>query len=264
MYQPWKFLIYMGADNVLYDNAQICLREIVDASLFSDADMTVQIDGPTAAMATRYQCEKGTKRLIWESPEYYTADRGDRLRDFLNAAAANCNSDQRILLVLWGEGSGLDSVYFYGDPWERRMADSPLNPLLSTAEDPHRLFKAMQATQCISDDVLNGQNANLYVKNLELGAILLEFSQKIGRRIDILGFDACLMAMTEICYEVRQSVAMVVGSDERIPKESWPYASILRDLARFPGMNASTLSTLIVSRYVERYRGQRVSLSAMN
>jgi hypothetical protein len=267
MYQPWKFLIYMGADNVLYDNAQICLREIVEASLFSDVDMTVQIDGPTAAMATRYQCEKGSKRLIWEAPEYYTADRGDRLRNFLDAAAANCNSHQRILLVLWGEGSGLDSVYFYGDLNDRRMADNPRNPLLESGEDPRRLFKAMQAIQAmqgVPDDVLNGQNANLYVKNIELGAILLEFSKKIGRRIDILGFDACLMAMAEICYEVRESVSMVVGSDERIPKESWPYASILRDLARFPGMNASTLSTLIVSRYVERYKTERVSLSAMN
>jgi hypothetical protein len=264
MYQPWKLLIYMGADNVLYDNAQICLREIVNGSLFSDVDMTVQIDGPTAAMATRYQCEKGSKRLIWEAPEYYTADRGDRLRDFLDAAAGNCNSHQRILLVLWGEGSGLDSVYFYGDLHDRRVADDPLNPLLEPGEDSRRLFKAMQAVQSVPDDVLNGQNANLYVKNIELGSILLEFSKKIGRRIDILGFDACLMAMTEICYEVRESVSTVVGSDERVPKESWPYASILRDLARFPGMNASTLSTLIVSKYVERYRGERVSLSAMN
>jgi hypothetical protein len=267
MYQPWKFLIYMGADNVLYDNAQICLREIVDASLFSDLDMTVQIDGPTAAMATRYQCEKGSKRLIWEAPEYYTADRGDRLRDFLDAAAVTCNSHQRILLVLWGEGSGLDSVYFYGDLHDRRMADNPLNPLLEAGEDPHRLFKAMQAVQTmqgVPDDVLNGQNANLYVKNMELGAILLEFSKKIGRRIDILGFDACLMAMAEICYEVRESVSMVVGSDERVPKESWPYAWILRELARFPGMNASTLSTLIVGRYIERYKNERVSLSTMN
>ena len=76
------------------------------------------------------------------------------------------------------------------------------------------------------------------------------------------------MAMAEICYEVRESVSIVVGSDEQVPKESWPYERLLQDLARFPGMNANTLSTLIVSRYVEKYKvpgkSDRVSLSAMN
>ena len=265
MYQPWKFLVYIAADNVLYEDAQVSLREIADSSLFSDVEITVQVDGPTEAMATRYKCEKGSKRLIWEAPENYTADRGDRLRDFLNAAAGNCNGHQRILLVLWGEGAGLDHVWFYGDP-TGKTANS--NNLVKPGEDPHRLVKAMQAIKGVPNDVLDGQNANLYVKDIELGTILHEFSRKIGRRIDILGFDACLMAMAEICYEVRASVSMVVGSDEQIPKESWPYELILRDLARFPGMNANTLSTLIVSRYVEKYsvpgRTDRVSLSAMN
>ena len=65
MYQPWKFLVYIAADNVLYEDAQVSLREIADSSLFSDVEITVQVDGPTEAMATRYKCEKGSKRLIW-------------------------------------------------------------------------------------------------------------------------------------------------------------------------------------------------------
>ncbi len=268
MYQPWKFLIYIAADNVLYENAQVSFREIADSSLFSDVEITVQVDGPTAAMATRYKCVEGSKRLIWEAPENYTADRGNRLRDFLNAAAGNCNGHQRILLVLWGEGAGLDHVYFYGDPKGHKRASNGDSSQLQPGENPQRLVKAMQAIKGVSNDVLDGQNANLYVKDIELGTILREFSKKVGRRIDILGFDACLMAMAEICYEVRGSVSMVVGSDEQIPKQSWPYALILQDLARFPGMNANTLSTLIVSRYVEKYnvpgKSDLVSLSAMN
>ena len=238
MYQPWKFLIYIAADNLLYENAQVSLREITDSSLLGDVEIIAQIDGPTAAMSTRYKCEKGSKRLIWVAPENYIADRGDRLRDFLNAAAGNINAHQRILLVLWGEGNGLDHIYFYGDPKDSRTAEP------------------------------EARNANRYVKDIELGSILLEFTQKLGRRIDVLGFDACKMAMAEVCYEVRESVSIVVGSDEQVPKESWPYERLLQDLARFPGMNANTLSTLIVSRYVEKYKvpgkTDRVSLSAMN
>jgi hypothetical protein len=245
MHQPWKFLIYISADNGLYENAQVSLREITDSSLFSEVEIIAQVDGPTAGMATRYKCEKGSKRLIWVAPENYTADRGDRLRGFLHAAAGNINPNQRILLVLWGEGNGLDHIYFYGDPKDSKTLDNG-----------------------IANAALDGKNANLYVKDIDLGSILLEFSQKLDRRIDVLGFDACKMAMAEICYEVRESVSIVVGSDEQIPKESWPYEQILRDLARFPGMDASTLSTLIVSRYVEKYKvpgkSDKVSLSAMN
>ena len=35
---------------------------------------------------------------------------------------------QRILLVLWGEGNGLDHIYFYGDPKDSK----PENPRRST------------------------------------------------------------------------------------------------------------------------------------
>ena len=92
MYQPWKFLIYIAADNVLYENAQVSLREITDSTLLGDVEIIAQIDGPIAAMASRYKCEKGGKRLIWVAPENYPADRGDRLRDFLNAAARDINA----------------------------------------------------------------------------------------------------------------------------------------------------------------------------
>lgn len=269
MYQPWKFLIYIAADNVLYPDAQISLREITDSSLFTEVEIIVQLDGPTAAMATRYGCARGTKKLIWEAPEGYTADRGVRLADFLSAAAGNCTAHQRILLVLWGEGAGLDHVYFYGDPEGANGARTtePGESGSSTLGSQEHLEKAMRAVRSAANDVLDGENANLYVKDIQLGRILREFTQKIGRPIDILGFDACLMAMAEICYEVRESVSVVVGSDEEVPKESWPYSLILRDLARFPGMNANTLATLIVSRYVEKYSipgsNERVSLSAM-
>ena len=66
MYQPWKILIYIAADNVLYPQAQVSLREITESSFLGDTEITVQLDGPTAAMATRYRCEKGRKHLIWE------------------------------------------------------------------------------------------------------------------------------------------------------------------------------------------------------
>jgi hypothetical protein len=254
MYRPWKFFIYIAADNNLYQDAQVSLRQITDSSLFSDVEMIVQMDGPDAEMASRYQCADGRKKLIWEAADGYTSDRAVRLRDFLKDAAARCHKDDQIFLVLWGEGAGVDHVYVYNDPPAPPAKPKPAKPTASPAT-------------FVAHDILNGGNANRYVKDVELGAILLEFSKAIGRKIDLLGFDACLMALAEVCCEVRQSVSVIVGSDEEIPQQSWPYDLILRDLSRFPGMDANTLAAVIVSRYAEKYSSQpapqKVSLSAI-
>ena len=101
--------------------------------------------------------------------------------------------------------------------------------------------------------MLNGGNANSYVSDVSLAGILDNAAMSIGRKIDLLGFDACFMAMTEVLHELRNSTEMVVASDEEIPSGSWPYDSILGDLAQFPGMDASALSTVIVSRFLEAY-----------
>jgi hypothetical protein len=269
VYEPWKILVYIAADNILYPQAQVSLREITDASSHSDLEITVQLDGPTAAMATRYRCQKGGKQLIWEAPENYTADRGARLADFLSAAAGNSTAQQRIMLVLWGEGAGLDHIYFYGVTGSTgARTTEPGQNLTSTLGTAEHLQRAMRAIRSAPNDVLDGRNANLFVKNLQLGRILLDFTRRIGRPIDILAFDACLMAMAEICYEVRHSVSIVVGSDEEVPKESLPYALILRDLAKFPGIHPNLLATLMVSRYVEKFstgKGrQKASLTAVS
>jgi hypothetical protein len=271
MYQPWKFLVYIAADNNLYNDAQVSLREITDASLFSDVEIVVQIDGPSAELASRYNCAGGTKTLIWEAPEDYTNDRAIRLTDFLNGAVGNSKANQRVFLVLWGEGAGIDHVYLYSDSGDRQQAegDASQSPGLQSpvADDPNRLSIASRAIAGVAHDVLNGGNANRYVIDVQLGSILQEFSKKLGKPIDVLGFDACLMALAEICYEVRSSVSIIVGSDEELPEASWPYKLILQDLARFPGMDSSTLSTLIVNRFIEKYDdpgdSTRVSLTTM-
>ena len=96
----------------------------------------------------------------------------------------------------------------------------------------------------------------------------LNYREKIKRKVDLLALDSCLMGMTEICDEVASAVSVMVASDEDVPDQSWPYDTILGDLNKFPGMDASALSIVIINRYLERYTENdnktRVSLSSMN
>src|SRR5262245_52521489 len=51
----------------------------------------------------------------------------------------------------------------------------------------------------------------------------------LGRanRLQILGFDACLMSMVEIVHHLRDFTELVVGSQQTEPGDGWPYDRVL-------------------------------------
>jgi len=276
MDQPWKMLVYISADNTLYQDAQISLRQLTEASSSNNVDIIVQFDGPSPGDGSRYKCVGGKKELLWEADNQYAKKgRPQRLSDFLNSdeavpkvSTATPPERQRIALVLWGHGAGLDHFYFYNKP------------------KPAKENKTKRATAVAAKDSQSPTVAdpNRYVKNIQLGKILEEhtegirshypeeirsqYPEEVNFKIDLLGLDSCLMALVEICHEVSASVSLMVASDEVVPDSSWPYDSILGDLNKFPGMDANTLSAVIINRFRERYtqkrRKTRVSLSSMN
>ncbi len=73
------------------------------------------------------------------------------------------------------------------------------------------------------------------------------------RHLNIIGMDACLMAMIEVQYQVRQFADVMIASQEVEPLRGWPYDTILADLAVRPAMTPSELAALIVDRYIESY-----------
>jgi hypothetical protein len=256
MSQPWKMIVYIAADNSLYQDAMVNLRQITVSSLSSDVEILVQFDGPTADLASRYRCADGRKTLYWQAPEGYTCDRRKRLEDFLSDSVRPSGEKKRIFLVLYGHGGGLDHVYVYKKspkPVSKEGHGQAPSLLSNAIVDAKPQLVTMNPGKTLVADVLNAANANLYVKDIDLSHILQDFKKQSGQKIDILGLDACLMGMAEICHELRESVALMVASDEDLPKGSWPYDLILSDLTKFPGMDAGTLSTLVISRFLERY-----------
>jgi hypothetical protein len=72
-------------------------------------------------------------------------------------------------------------------------------------------------------------------------------------KLDLVGFDACLMGMVEVAYALRNVANYVVGSEEVEPGEGWPYDAILGALAAQPSADAKSLATVIVSKYGAYY-----------
>jgi hypothetical protein len=81
----------------------------------------------------------------------------------------------------------------HGAGWEGAIEDDTHNKFMSLSEIKQALAKAV-----------------------EIG----------GKKIDILGWDACLMAMAEVGYELRDFAKYMVASEQTEGADGWPYGSI--------------------------------------
>ena len=76
----------------------------------------------------------------------------------------------------------------------------------------------------------------------------------LGRPVDLLGMDACLMSCLEVAYQAEKDVRAVVSSEELEPGDGWPYEKILADLRSNPTLDGAGLGRVVVKRYVESYK----------
>lgn len=74
-----------------------------------------------------------------------------------------------------------------------------------------------------------------------------------GVKIDVLNFDACLMAMHEVAYSVAGHADFMVASEETEPGAGDPYDLILGDIAANPAISPRELAQRIPSRFKQSY-----------
>jgi hypothetical protein len=108
----------------------------------------------------------------------------------------------------------------------------------------------------------------------KLGQALSQIKTALGHNVDLFATDACLMQMGEVAYELKNSADVIVGSEEVVPDNSYPYDTILGQLAVNTQMGAEELGTVMVDAYKMYYasyateaglpgRGDDITLSAL-
>ena len=75
----------------------------------------------------------------------------------------------------------------------------------------------------------------------------------------LIGFDACLMGMFEIMYELKDHTEMIHGSEAYEPLEGWTYNNLLYKLDK--NLNNEDLAYHVVNDYIESYRNGSVYTS---
>jgi hypothetical protein len=93
---------------------------------------------------------------------------------------------------------------------------------------------------------------NIYNDTLTLDEIDDSFDLITGpdRKIEILGFDACLMASVEVANQISSFANFLVASEEVEPAWGWDYSTVLSSIRQDPTQDGKALGKVIADSYM--------------
>lgn len=222
----WTFMVFMNGDNNLYQYAASDFKEMQKMTNSDDINVIVLYDDYGRNNTKLYRVKPGGKELLDSGSEIFSgseADMGDweTLRDFGIWSVKNYPA-KRYALIMWNHGGG----------WKDGEAASPL-------------FKDF------SNDEYGNYNG-IYLSTGDYAKALAPIVAQAGQKLDILGFDACLMAMYEVAAASAPYGHVLVASEETEPANGWSYDYFLPLLSKTPTMDAVTFAMHIVDGYYEK------------
>jgi len=281
----WTVMVYLAGDNDLDGAGVADLAEMKTVGSTRDVSVVAQFDrAGSKRLTNRYFLRKGTtlaEDVVTALGETNTGDPGV-LRDFVTWAARD-HPAAHYMLVIWNHGAGWDDANLYAGDYfgaaappvvrkgarlTRGAAPEALPVTMGTARAAFRrgrraLFGPTVSTLLSARAIAFDDQAKDYLDNRELERVLAGIRRTLERKIDILGFDACLMSMVEVAYQLRDAVRLICASEEEEPNEGWPYDAILKALAARPSMAPPALAQLVVEKYLASYEpGDGVTLAA--
>lgn len=260
-HRPWTFMVYMAGDNgkVFHTVAgpKKLMAEMTTAG-YNDIWKMAQVGTTDACAAVCLFDTLEEAYFVEVCPGQGMADSrvevlgevntGDlnTLRDFIVRGVREYPADHYVL-VIWNHGTGWLDVDHYaavrdiGDPAHRTHG--------AIFRSTYRTMTEGEATRPIAYD----DSSKDFLDTKDLHRALSEAEALTGRRLDLIGMDACLMAMVEGARELAAHSDYFVGSQEVEPMDGWPYALILQGLNAEPGMAPADLADRIVRDYACSY-----------
>jgi len=252
MTAAWTWLVYMAGDNNLEGAGGADLNEMMEVGSSADLNVIVRFDTEEHGTST-YRVEKGSLTTLGTTPGINTGDPAE-LQRFIEWGRSSFPA-KHVLLDLWNHGGGWkDLPQNYN--WNALRATRPR--FAGKVSDARRSLFRTTAKYLMEGDhspraVEIDTGAHDYLDNKELRHALADALPE-SDKIDVLGFDACLMNMIEIGYELRDTAVFMVGSEQVEPPNGWPYSAILARIADHPAISPAEVATAIVSDYGSYYR----------
>jgi hypothetical protein len=232
----WTILVYMAADNSLAPYASYNIKDMsAGLASLNGVNVLVQWDKPRDNKTWRYQITPGSKVDAGSLNSEMGYDPSNELVKSMQWVV-NSYPANNYALILWDHGSGIEDFYpgsTRGDTWLK------LRP------------------QLLGRGILYDDSQKTCLTNQGLTSALEQIKQLIGKNLDLIGMDACLMAMVEVSYQMKGLVNTFVGSEQTIPGYGFPYSYFIKPLSLNPAKtNPLQLATTILSSYKSFYTTQ--------
>lgn len=250
----WTVMVFMNGDNNLSDATGDDFVEM--AKVGSDANIKVvtQIDrfgdpsdderwGQTFRFyITKDLIDVPGKAIKIPVLQEQNMGAGQTLIDFVRWAKTDYPA-KKYMLIIWDHGQG----------WRLMLADKAKKETDASFTGGRKEYAASMGTAHFSTvkSISHDETDKDELYNLEIRDALAALKSE---KIDVLGFDACLMSMVETAYAFRDVAKFMVGSQEVIPNSGWQYSDWLAKLRKAPASTPKELAQIVVQSYKDTYR----------
>jgi hypothetical protein len=209
----WTILVYLNAANDLSPYSTLNVQQMQSVATNSNVNIVLQWKEATSVSPSL--TFNGTRRcLVLHNATEVIQDLGTGVDMGSASTLANFISwaetyypAERYALVVWDHGNG----------WERSALAGK--------------------TRAISYDEETGNAIEVWQLPTALA----------GAHFEMVAWDACLMQMMEIAYEIRSYTTFMVGSEEDQPADGYPYDKIFGQFESTPDADSSTLAKAFVT-----------------
>lgn len=219
--KKWNFMAYIASNNNLNRFARLNVKEMEQIGSNKNINILVQIDKFGKKEVTRLFVEKNRSTIVEthaNTPESISGT-PESLFEFIKWGIKKYPATHHAIL-LWNHGSGIKDPNIWGKTSpEQRDKLFFFNPKTNLYELNKNLIRGIAFNDIFET----------YLTNQDLKQTLERISKELlgGSKIDILGMDACHMAMIEIGSQVKEAVKYMVSSQEIIPGPGWDYSKVL-------------------------------------
>ena len=261
--KKWTIMIYMAGDNNLAVDMAYAMEQIKDVAAegAESPNLFVYYDGNSPAIPTLY-CdfsEPGRPRYVrsyrvpnklYKVPKKENENAAD-IRSILNfvdwcvnkvevggdAEISFGRRAEKYALIFSGHSLGFQDIGLFKDETSGKslkMKDfyAALWGLVKSKKELEEAYA--------DEDQLQGEER-------EAATTVL-----LGQKLDLLGFDSCVMGMLEVGYQFNDVAKTMIASEGSVPSAGWTYAKILGCLAREQNRKLETrkVAELFVKEFI--------------
>ena len=234
----WTVLVYMNGANDLQQYSVLNMNQMERVASNPDVRFVVQwkqfpaqFNGGTFNGTRRYLANSDfsnniNSTLLQDMGTSIDMGSPQTLNDFISWGKANFPADHYCLIV-WNHGNG----------WRRSITN-------------------VDFTRAVSYDDETGNSIQIWDLNQALGS----------EHFDLISWDASLMQMMEVAYEIKDNADFIIGSEESPPAEGLPYDLVFAPFRDTPNSTPKNLSKSFVDGMlaVPAYNTKKITQSVLD